>query len=253
MSIRNRVFIFLSIVSLASACKSRYAISESKPSLYSIDQGIAPDSATMAFYQPYKARIDSQMNRVVAESIVELTRGKPEGKLNNLVADGVSAIARQNNIEFDFVHFNYKSLRIPLPKGEVKMYKIFELMPFENMLTTVVLSGKEINDLFQYMAGQGGDPVSGATFKIQNGQARNIKIGSAPLDSAIKYTILTTDYFANGGDSATVYLKAKQRKDYDLKQRDAFIMYLKQLSLKGVRLNPQLDGRVSSDNLQKSK
>jgi 2',3'-cyclic-nucleotide 2'-phosphodiesterase (5'-nucleotidase family) len=246
MFLRLFTFFFISCFCLGG-CKPQKDLIQSQHRLYSINQDLPVDSSVVAFYQPYKIKIDSQVNVVVAHADAEIKRGKPEGRLNNLTADAVAAIASRENISFDFVHINYKTLRTPLPQGPIKVFKIFELMPFENVLVALKLKGDDVDELFQYMARRGGDPVSKASFVIQKGAATTIRINGEPLDKNRTYTVLTNDYMANGGDEASVYLKAISRKDYKLKLRDMLLQYLSEMHNKGEALNPKIDGRVLSD------
>jgi hypothetical protein len=91
----------------------------------------------------------------------------------------------------------------------------------------------------------GGDPISGARFKIREKKAVDISIGGKPLDPAREYIILTSDYMANGGDGGDIFFKATDRKEYPIKLRDAVITYLKQQSKAGKKINPEVDGRIT--------
>lgn len=244
----KKFFFLLGMLALGS-CTGPYKYVGLQDRLYSIDRSLPLDSSVLNFYYPYKLKIDSQMNTVIARAAAEITRGRPEGRLNNLAADGLAVIAKRHQIGFDFVHINYKALRVPLPSGPIRTYKIFELMPFENNLVTIKLKGSEVFDLFQYMARLGGDPISGASFRIEEGKAKEILIKGETLDFDKVYTVLTNDFLANGGDNASVYLKALERKDYNIKLRNAFMEYLIQLTDTGSPVNPQMDGRVISDNV----
>ena len=243
---RGSFCVLLGLLSFA-CCRPGYIARPNGNQLYSVTRELPVDSSVLDLYHQYKQNIDSQMNVLVANALTEIKRGKPEGRLNNLSADAISDIAKEHNISFDFVHINYKTLRVPLPQGPIRAFKVFELMPFENTLVTVKLSGQDIYQLFQYIAALGGDPISGATFKIENGRAVDIKIAMQEFDMGKSYTVLTNDYFANGGDKASFYTKSIERKDTNLKQRDALFEYLNQQLKKGVVLDPKLDGRITSD------
>ena len=228
-------------------CKSGYHIKTVSTELYPVHQGLA-DSAIIEFYRPFKAGLDSQMNTVVAISKVEITRSQPEGPLNNLVADAMADVAAAHNIAFDMVHTNYKGLRRSLPQGELKTYHVYELMPFENYLVTLQLRGYQVQTLFDYMAANGGDPISKATFRIKNRKAVDVVLNGRALDAAKTYTILTSDYLANGGDEASVYLEGRNRTDLPLKLRDVILSYLRKLNDGGRMIDPKADGRIKSDN-----
>jgi len=215
--------------------------------LYPVTRDLPGDSVISEFYKPYKASIDSLMNSVLAVAAVEIKRDRPEGLLNNLVVDAMAEIAEQNNISFDFVHANYFGLRVPLLAGEIKTYKIYEMMPFENYMVTVKLKGTDMQELFDYMAARGGEPVAGVSYRIENRKASDIRIGSNPLDTASVYTILTSDYTANGGDEAMVYERAYDRHDFPVKVRDAIITWLKQQNKAGKLIKPAIEGRILTD------
>ena len=229
------------------SCSHKLHVKVADKKLYPMNSALPQDSSILAFYKPYKSKIDSQMNIVIGLTENEITRRKPEGTLNNLFADAMKKVAQQNNIRFDFVHSNYKSLRVPIPKGEIKTFKIFELMPFENLLVTVKMNGVQVQELFDYMAEQGGDPIAGASFEIKKNRASHILINDKPLDLTSVYTILTSDYVANGGDGAAVYLKSTERVEYPIKVRDALLEYIKQESKAGRMISPKIEGRVKSD------
>ncbi|RXF67856.1 5'-nucleotidase C-terminal domain-containing protein [Arcticibacter tournemirensis] len=227
-----------------TGCSPRLYQARSAGRLYPIADSLPTDTSLLAFYRPYKMKLDSQMNDVIALSSSAITRGKPEGRLNNLVTDAMFEVGKQHHLEFDFAHTNYFGLRSPLPAGKLKVFNIFELMPFENYLVTVTLDGQSTLDLFNYMAAGGGDPISGATYKIDNNQAVDIHIGGQPFNINKQYIVLTSDYIANGGDKAEVYKKALKRVESQIKQRDALFEYLKEKNAAGIQVDPKLDGRI---------
>jgi len=229
---------------LLSQCSRKFFLKSSSQQLYSISAASDQDSSVIRFYRPYKQGLDSQMNAVIGVCGSEIAPRRPNGALNNLVIDAMAEVARQQSISFDFAHINYKSLRVKLPAGDLRAFKIYEMMPFENLMVTVRLKGASILDLFNYIAREGGDPISNASFKIAGGKATDIVINGKPLNFSEEYTILTSDYVANGGDRADAYLQATSRKDYPLKVRDAILLYIKQQTAAGKILEPKLDNRI---------
>ena len=198
----------------------------------------------MEYYLPYKVRLDSLMKEVIAFSDIAIVKGRPEGPLNNLMADAMYEAGKSRNIAFDLAYTNYGGLRVPLPKGNIALFNVFELMPFENLITTVKFSGTDMQSFFDYIAAGGGDPISGATFMISDKKAVDIRIGGVSLDLNKSYTVLTSDYMANGGDGGAIFSRSTDRKEYDIKLRDAIIQYLKERTRAGKSINPSNDGRI---------
>ena len=118
-------------------------------------------------------------------------------------------------------------------------------MPFENLITTVTFSGKDMQQFFDYVAEGGGDPIAGAKFSIKNKKAVNVLIGGQALDLNKNYILLTSDYMANGGDGGAIFSKATDRKTYEIKLRDALLNYMELQTKEGKILNPVNDGRIS--------
>lgn len=232
------VFLFL------GACSPQLHVSKTEKQLYPITSSIKPDAAMDAFISPYRKKLDSVMNDVVAISAKEIQKDRPEGPLNNFFADAMYQSGKDWNLNFDFAYTNYGGLRIPLPKGEIYRYKIFELMPFENAFTLVTFKGSDIQDFFDFMAASGGDPISGATYVIDDKKATNIKIEGKPVDITKNYVVLTSDYMANGGDGGVIFSRAINRKDLTYKLRDALFLYLDKKQKAGEKLNPFNDGRI---------
>lgn len=240
----KNTFLLFAVVTFGFACSPKLKISKNQKQIYTITQTMPVDSDMLAFYKPYKLILDSVMNDVVAISELELTRNQPEGTLNNFFADALFESAQTANINFDIVFTNVRGLRLPLPKGEIYRYKIFELMPFENSLVSVQFDGKNTQRFFDYVAKDGGHPISGASFTIFNNKAIDIVIAGKPFDNLKSYTILTSDYMANGGDKGAVFYLGTNRKDYNYLMRTAILQYLEKQKKAGKTLNPKLDGRI---------
>jgi 2',3'-cyclic-nucleotide 2'-phosphodiesterase (5'-nucleotidase family) len=235
----------LSLILVTAACSKKYQLQNTNAGLYKVSGSHSVDSGMVKYLKPYKAQLDSQMWEVIAVSEKVIERRRPEGPLNNLMADAMFAIGRQNNLSFDLAYTNYGGLRLALPEGPIRLYNVFELMPFENLLTTVRFKGSDLKLFFDYIAAMGGDPISGAQFKIREKKAVDIRIAGKPFDPSQDYIILTSDYMANGGDGGEIFHKATDRKEYPIKLRDAIITYLRQQTKAGKKINPEVDGRIT--------
>ena len=239
-----KLFSRIAALVFLAACSSKYQLIKTEKQLYPISAEMPKDSAILAFYQPYKLKLDSIMNDVVAVSTKEIKKGFPEGTLNNFFADAMYDSAKAKGIEFDVAYTNSGGLRISLPEGNIYRYKIFELMPFENAITTVKFKGETMQRFFDYIAENGGDPISGARFIISDKKAIDITIDGKPFDVKKDYVVLTSDYMANGGDGGAIFSKNMERKDLDYKLRDAILDYLAKQKKEGKKLNPVIDGRI---------
>lgn len=247
--IKNILFllIFLSVFAVSCSKYNQYAKVET--SIIKVDSANVPvdDSASIAMIKPYKDQLDAQMNEIIGTTEEPFMKGTPEGLLGNFVADLSLIMANSHNSEtekVDFCIMNAGGLRTPLPKGAIKKSKVFELMPFENELVVLTLSGEKTYEMFQFIAKKGGIPVSGFSMGIKDTFAVNIKVGDLVFDKIKNYRIVTSDYLANGGDKMAFFKDPIKRVSLNLKVRDAILEYMAEETKKGNKLKSKLDKRI---------
>lgn len=210
----------------------------------------AVDSSAIEYIDPYKEKLNTEMNQVLVYSVSSLEKGKPESKLGNMVADACLYIASEKYISsdgkgIDFCILNNGGLRSSLPEGAITKKNIFELMPFENELVVLTLNGTSLNKLLEYISSSGGVPVSGIRLKISNGNYEAVEIRNQPFDSLKTYKVVTSDYLAKGGDAMKMFEEKNNSEKINIKVRDAIMLYLTGITSKNEKLNMQLDGRIS--------
>ncbi|QIA08929.1 5'-nucleotidase C-terminal domain-containing protein [Draconibacterium halophilum] len=211
----------------------------------------AMDSTIVKLYAPYKKILEKDMNRVLVISDNELVKDKPESLLTNFLADLLleqgANVARDQNLKLtpDVSFFNYGGIRSTLPKGEITVGNIFELMPFENEMVLLELKGEQMQAFLDYIANHGGGSVGGVKMIIANDKATEVKIGGEKIDYNRNYCLVTNDYVAAGGDGLEMLEENQQYINSGEKIRDAIIAYLEDLGNKKQHVAPQLDGRIS--------
>jgi 2',3'-cyclic-nucleotide 2'-phosphodiesterase (5'-nucleotidase family) len=156
------------------------------------------------------------------------------------------------NIHVDAAFMNHGGIRLnQLPKGDVTTGKIFELMPFDNLLVIQKMKGSVLQEFLDLCASQGGWPVAGITMQIKNNpagqtgkKAINVLIGGKPIDPEKTYSIINSDYVANGGSDAEM-LKAISQISNGYLMRDALFDYIKWLKSQGKNINANIEKRVT--------
>jgi 2',3'-cyclic-nucleotide 2'-phosphodiesterase (5'-nucleotidase family) len=214
------------------------------------------DSATDKILQPYKDSLDKLMNVVIGRTAVPMPkeRDKPETLLGNFVADicynrlergdASSVMSPGKYGPIDICLFNTGGLRASLPEGNITRGNIFELMPFDNELVVVTLSGKKTWELIRYVAMTGGQPMSGMKLGIHPDKTpATVFIGGAPFDSTKTYRIVTSDYLANGGDKMDFFKNPIKNQTTGILIRNAILDYCIAENAKGNALTAKLDGR----------
>lgn len=209
------------------------------------------DSSIIKLYQPYKEILDADMDRVISFSAVQMEKNKPESLLTNFLADlllqesAVVANEKSLGIVPDVSFFNYGGIRTAIPEGNITVGKIYELMPFENKLVFVKLSGEKMKAFLDFIADKGGDSVGGVRFVISHNKATKVTIGGEAFNPDKSYWLATNDYIAAGGDSLKMLQNSLDFVDSGSKIRDMIIAYMEQKQAKGEKISPKLDGRIS--------
>ncbi len=230
------------------ACSSvQYAVSDRTTQQYEINAEVPADPKIEEYFQPYKEKFEAEMTRVIGRSTTRLTKpgSQAETLLGNFFTDALMHEGKKMDPNIDFCLATKGGLRVELPEGPWTLGNIFELMPFENALTILEVSGEQAEQIAQFIANSNGQPVSGMRLVIKNGKATNITIGGKPLQRNKTYKLLTYDYLANGGDNSRGLDNPISRKDYTLKVREALIQHISELNESNQPINVKLDGRVS--------
>ena len=202
--------------------------------------------------QPYHDSLQTKINEVLCYSPRNLSRQEAplESSLGNFyadacyqTADSIFFIEKKEHI--DFALFNYGGIRTAIPEGEVKVEDIFKLMPFENKLVVVELSGSMVNDLFDYLLDRKqAHPVSGIAIALKNDKLSSILIQGKKFDPSRNYKVLTHDYLQHGGDNMSFFTKPLSLYVTEYKVRDALIDHLRPLDT----LKTALDNRFIEIN-----
>lgn len=233
------------------ACKPSYTLTGTRRGEYPINNSLPADSAVVKTYLPYKQQMDAQMNEVLGRTDNELTKasdGLPESTLGNFFSDAVLSESRKLDPSIDFAMPTTKGgLRNSLPKGNLTLANLFELMPFENELIVFKLKGTDVAQLCGFIATTNGQPVSGLKLNVKNKQYSNAVINGQPLDISKDYRVLTSDYVAHGGDNCQAFMHPIEEKPLNLKVRTALINAVKATTAASKTINAQLDGRITNN------
>jgi 2',3'-cyclic-nucleotide 2'-phosphodiesterase (5'-nucleotidase family) len=181
------------------------------------------------------------MGMVIAEAPYDIVKAKPEGALGNLTADMVrNAMVSLRGHVVHMAVINNGGLRVPLYKGPITVGRVYELMPFDNTLVLLKLSGAQVLSLADELAKFGGEPVSGIRFRIEDGKAADVLLGVNSVDPEAEYWVATHNYLADGGGDFPTLWKPLERVDFAVNLRDVFIREF----ILHPNPEPRLEGRI---------
>ena len=228
------IIILALLIATGITCRTSYRAQNLQYKEYHIEAGQPKSGALQKILKPYNDSVWTSMNGVIATADVALEKKAAGGSLGNFMADAYFVMAKEKfGFPVDIAFMNYGGIRLTqLAAGPVTRGKIFELMPFDNMLIIQRMKGSQLKQLLDHIASRGGWPVAGMTMQMLDKKAVNIMIGGKPLDPDKIYITANSDFVANGGDDAFMLRSIKQ-ENIGYLMRDALFDYINKLKQQG--------------------
>ncbi|WP_294628392.1 5'-nucleotidase C-terminal domain-containing protein [uncultured Bacteroides sp.] len=229
---------------------SHYQVAKVEGSMIQIDASwdSHPDRKATEILKPYKDKVDKMMYEVIGSSEMKMDKGGPESLLSNLVASVLQeAAASVLGHPADMGLVNMGGLRSILPKGEITVGTVYEILPFENSLCVLTMKGADMKRLFQAIAARHGEGVSGIRMAMNGkGELLDAAIGGNPVEDNRLYTVATIDYLADGNDGMDPLLQAETRECPEgATLRGLFLDYVRTQTARGKAITSVLDGRIT--------
>ncbi len=249
---KTRLALLALPVALATSCAQHYELTGVERTRILIDETFdkRPDAQATQFIIPYKHMVDSLMNPVIGRAACDLTPLRPEGTLSNLLPDILIDASETFGEKPDFAVYNMGGIRASLPKGDITIGDILDVAPFENKICFLTLTGEKVKELFQQMAGNGGEAVSHSVRMVitADGKLVSAEINGKPIDPKASYRIATLDFVAQGNDRMEAF-KAKtdvvSPKSEENNVRHFIEKYFKKKMQEGQAVSAKTEGRIT--------
>jgi len=234
------------LVILLLACHTAYRPVSAVYQDYRIQDSLPQDMALEKMLQPYSDSLNDKMSRIIGNLETTLTHKRPEGSLGDFAADAMLAGARKQFGKVDAAVVNSGGVRLnELTAGPITIGKVYELMPFDNLVVVQQVSGAVLLEFLNHTIKRGGWPMAGIRLTIKEGKATDVVIGGEPLDENRSYLLANTDYVANGGDNS-VMLKPIPQQQNGYLFRDAIADYIENFTVAGKKIPMPETGRITN-------
>lgn len=191
-------------------------------------------------------QVEAGMDQTIGSASVPLTRsGALESVMGNLVAD-----AMRDELDGDFAFTNKGGVRAEISAGPITPRDVFNVIPFDNQLVVVNLTGQFLTELLEsrLQRSESGLYISGGRVVVnpaaaQGQRIESFEIGDAPVDPDRVYKVVTTDYLLQGNSGMQLLTTVPESStNYTgVLMRSSLENYI----AKNSPLNPKLDGRWS--------
>ncbi|MBU3737964.1 MAG: bifunctional UDP-sugar hydrolase/5'-nucleotidase [Rhodoferax sp.] len=178
---------------------------DGKTSLVTYTPEIAEDKEMLALLTPYQEFGQQKLNVDIGS-----TDGKLEGD-RAVVRSRPAALAvligraAMEKTRADFAVVNAGGVRDSIAAGRITYKDVLKVQPFGNTLSTVDLTGSEVQNYLNASArmstGSGAfAQFAGVSMVISGGVASEVRINGAPLNPSAKYRMVINNFQAAGGD-----------------------------------------------------
>ncbi len=181
-----------------------------------LSSDVPEDAGVKTIIEKYQADLDAQMEVVIGQCASDIAWSSPlvrtqESPLGNLAAD-----ALRDYCDADIAIQNGGGIRAGLTAGDVTVGDVFAMLPFDNKVTLVEVTGQTVWDALEngvdgYPATNGKFPqVSGIKYTFDGSKPAGERIVSVtledgtPLDLDAWYTLACNDFMCGGGDGYTM-------------------------------------------------
>jgi len=175
---------------------------------------------------------------------IDLSKGLPDGSLGNFLADSYLRMAQRrvdSSVQVAFI--NHGGIRLnQVSAGLLRRGTVYEVMPFDNELLIVYLTGAQLKGYLDHIAAEGGGGVAGLEMRIREGKAIDIRVRGHPLDTAARYGMANSDYTVLSSNYTGMRGLPFRRTSYLL--RDATIDYCTQFREAGLPIHVDTQKRI---------
>ncbi len=184
------------------------------------------DPAVLAALAKYTEQVNREMGKVVGRSEADLGVSKTglDSNIGNWFADAMRRQART-----DAAFQNTAGIRAELRKGDILLRDVFQVMPFENTLVVLTMTGDQVVRLIADNLRGGSSKLQLSGLKVKFRQTPEgprdiaVEFGGKPLAPGQKITVATNNYLTTGGTGGKVFSEAEKSEDTMLPIRDLLI------------------------------
>lgn len=234
----KQIVIIITFCFFLSCKDEKGKLSEIHGQQIQIDSTQEPMDSIDVYVAPFRNRINQVLDSTLAYAPLPLLLddGVRNTSMGNLMADIVLAetaplFRTQTGKELDFVVLNHGGVRSIISAGNVNARNAFEVMPFENYISVVELSGTAVRELIMYLSkASKPHPIAGMQIILdKNGGLESVNIQGSPFDESRNYFVGTSDYLVQGGPSIGFFKDIVATYDTGYLLRNAIIDHFRKI------------------------
>ncbi|WP_319542303.1 5'-nucleotidase C-terminal domain-containing protein [uncultured Pseudodesulfovibrio sp.] len=223
---------------------------------------VAKDRESEIFLSPFREGVAAMRNDVIGVAVKALPHIEVPGVDNSghslphgsliapVICQSMLAKMASTGENVDMAMLNGGGVRESVPQGDITVGMVYTLMPFNNSLCILSMSGAQVKTALETGVTRSGGAfpyTGGARYAVDMNKPEGARIVSVEikgrdgqwksLDAERTYRVVTNSYLAGGGDGYTVMKEVSSRYDTGFVDTLVFIEYVtaqKKISPPGV-------------------
>jgi 2',3'-cyclic-nucleotide 2'-phosphodiesterase/3'-nucleotidase len=196
--------------------------------LYERPDTLKDDANTLAIYMKYEEELGPVLGKILGKTTVALDHDRYAGP--SLLGEWTCEIMK-DKVGVQIAMTNGGGLRVPIPAGDITAGILYEVMPFDNTLYTMKLSGADVKANIEHGIMNediGWVQIAGVKVTYDPKAEAGNRITSMSLEDGTPvemdkyYTVVTNDFMATGGDKYN-FDNALDKLDTFIPVRDAMM------------------------------
>ena len=185
---------------------------------YVTDDGnpVTPNPSIAETVSAWQQLVDEQLNDVIGYSAIEIPQRSP--MMANLVTDAWL----WSYPSADIAITNWGGFRAPIPAGEITWGTVIDVLPFDNNLTTVTVTGEQLIENLSCCGGA----VAGISYLVSGDSVEVTLADGSTIDTDAMYTVILNDFMYAGGDDYRFGEQDPDGYDTNIHWRQPVIDYL---------------------------
>ena len=189
--------------------------------LYNVASPVV-DPKVQAIVDQANTTIGPIFNEVIGTAATDITRTQSAQPYGDSALGNWNAEVTRKVVNADFGFVNNGGLRSDIPKGNITIGTMFQLMPFDNTIVTVKMNAAQVKILLEQAVQDNGKGIQVAGLSFSYDPARpNLqrvfgmkKSDGTPLDPNASYIVATNNFMGTGGDGFTEFTDPPVAKTY---------------------------------------
>lgn len=217
---------------------------------YNAFSEVEPNAQVLEVIEKVEAAQKPILERVVGQTVVDLNGERTDVRTGETNLGQLATDAMMDLTGADIAITNGGGIRASIKAGNITMQDMITVFPYGNTLMVKEVTGKDIkaaleHGVSEYPNEKGGFPhTAGMTFTLNaykevGNRISDIKIAGVPIDLDKKYTVVTNDFMAAGGDGYEMFKAYPIKAEYNTLM-DTLLDYVEKLGTVEGQFEPRM-------------